>query len=71
MREEAVRFFDIAARLYLEGELEAAKKAIFEDTIIKEVKAAGGLLAATCYAVNNGDCRSGSDRSHSCGRSAL
>jgi hypothetical protein len=43
MRDEAARFFDIAARDYLSGEVEAAKKAVFEDTIIREVKAAGGF----------------------------
>jgi hypothetical protein len=43
MREEAVRFFDFAARAYLEGEMEAAKRAVFQDTIIREVKAAGGF----------------------------
>ena len=43
MREEAVRFFDSAARVYLADEMEAAKAAVFQDTIIREVKAAGGL----------------------------
>lgn len=43
MREEAVRFFDIAARIYLEDEMEEAKTAVFQDTIIREVKAAGGF----------------------------
>jgi hypothetical protein len=43
MREEAVRFFDNAAREYLADEMEAAKNLVFQDTIIREVKAAGGL----------------------------
>jgi hypothetical protein len=43
MREEAVRFFDNAAREYLAEEMEEAKEAVFQDTIIREVKAAGGL----------------------------
>ena len=43
MRDEAIRFFDSAARAYLADEMEAAKTAVFQDTIIREVKAAGGL----------------------------
>jgi hypothetical protein len=43
MREEAVRFFDKAARDYLAEEMEEAKRAVFQDTIVREVKAAGGL----------------------------
>jgi hypothetical protein len=43
MREEAIRFFDIAARAYLSDEVEAAKDEVLQNTIIREVKAAGGF----------------------------
>lgn len=43
MREEAIQFFDTAARTYLADEMEAARKDVFQDTVIREVKAAGGF----------------------------
>lgn len=43
MRDEAARFFDSAARAYMADEMEAAKRAVFQDAIVREVKAAGGL----------------------------
>jgi hypothetical protein len=43
MRDEAVRFFDKAARAYLGDEIEAYKTAVFQDTIVREVKVAGGF----------------------------
>jgi hypothetical protein len=43
MREEAIQFFDKAAREYLAEEMEAVRKEVFQDTIIREVKAAGGF----------------------------
>lgn len=43
MRQEAIQFFDTAAREYLSEEMEAAKKAVLEETVIREVKAAGGF----------------------------
>lgn len=43
MRGEAIQFFDAAAREYLSEEMEALKKEIFNDTVIKEVQAAGGF----------------------------
>ncbi len=43
MREEAVQFFDTAARAYLSEEIDVAKKEVREETIIREVRAAGGF----------------------------
>jgi hypothetical protein len=43
MRGEAIQFFDAAAREYLAEEMEALKKEIFNDTVVKEVKAASGF----------------------------
>lgn len=43
MRDQAARYFDQAARDYLADEMEAAKRAVLQDEIIREVKAAGGF----------------------------
>lgn len=51
MREEAVRFFDKAARAYLADEIEDLKTQVFQDTIIREVKAAGGFWRQLALAV--------------------
>lgn len=51
MREEAARFFDNAARAYLSEEIENLKKQVFQDTIIREVKAAGGFWRQLALAV--------------------
>jgi hypothetical protein len=51
MRDEAIRFFDKAARAYLADEVEDLKKQVFQDTIIREVKAAGGFWRQLALAV--------------------
>jgi hypothetical protein len=43
MRDEAVQFFDTAARNYLEDEIAGIKTDLLTSTIVAEVRAAGGF----------------------------
>jgi hypothetical protein len=55
MRQQAIQFFDTAARRYLAEEIEEGRQEALRSALVREVRAAGGVLEAIVYRSRDGD----------------